>query len=108
MSCSTGEHREIADDILSALGEHAARLPHDPTDEPTARSSVAEADSREKTDVVSRSKAPDPAKGGVPIAEAGLQVDPITQITRLAELRSAGHLTEDEFVAAKAELLRRL
>lgn len=32
-------------------------------------------------------------------------VDPMSQISKLAEMRDAGHLTEDEFTAAKAKLL---
>jgi hypothetical protein len=49
--------------------------------------------------------APSPGDGG---AEAVASGDPLEQIRKLAELRDAGVLTEAEFEAKKAELLRRL
>jgi hypothetical protein len=46
----------------------------------------------------------DPTSGSVEVAEA----DPLDQLKKLGELHSAGVLTDEEFAAKKAELLRKL
>ncbi len=51
--------------------------------------------------------APAAAAPGRPVV-APAALDPIDQIRRLAELRNAGVLSEEEFQAKKAELLARL
>lgn len=42
------------------------------------------------------------------VADTAREADPMEQIARLAELRDAGALTDDEFASKKAELLRRI
>lgn len=59
-----------------------------------------------------RPAAPPPASPGVPALDVSgpepLAGDPLAQIRKLAELRDAGVLTDAEFEAKKAELLRRV
>jgi hypothetical protein len=43
-----------------------------------------------------------------PVAATPERIDPVEQIRKLGELRDAGILTQEEFEAKKADLLRRI
>lgn len=87
----TGQHGPVSLDSLPLVGPGESRPapPASPVPVPSMPGPSA--------------PTPTPAQGA-----AGAADDPLTKIERLAELRQKGVLTEEEFAAAKSELLRRL
>jgi Short C-terminal domain len=93
---SASEHQAIVEDVLSVLGDRVS-----PNTPPAANGPEAGGSGDIPGD--------DPSEAGTRAETSpGTGVDVIEIIARLAELRDAGHLTEAEFAAKKADLLDRI
>lgn len=108
-SLSFGSDRgTVGLDAFTEIASETAAAPSAPEPAPSGEP-IAEFRSEAETPASmrgdTRSRAEAPRQGAVPASPPG---DPITLIQRLAELKSAGILSEEEFAAKKAELLARL